>query len=173
MIGINPLRLTAAIWGILGVFVLLGLPIYRLSATAWQAIVSGEMQIIHWLLMGANVLFMAYSEGYQGFQKGFSPRVAARVRYLSEQAGWFNGLLAPFFCFGYFGTTRKRQIVVITLSLMLVAVVMLVGMLPQPWRGIVDAGVVVGLLWGLASFLVCIVQVYRRDNYLQDAELRE
>ncbi|MYA76383.1 MAG: hypothetical protein F4Y17_01955 [Gemmatimonadetes bacterium] len=32
--------------------------------------------------------------------------------------------------------------------------IFLIRYLPQPWRGIVDAGVVVGLTWGLVSMAV-------------------
>jgi hypothetical protein len=38
--------------------------------------------------------------------------------------------------------------VVMTIKSKIVALVLLVRQLPQPWRGIVDAGVVVGLTWG-------------------------
>lgn len=173
MMGIKHLRLLAAIWGVGGVVLILLVPIYRLSITAWQAMSGSELQFYHWMLILANVIFMAYSEGYQGFQQGFSPRVAARVRYLREQASLLNGVLAPIFCVGYFGTTRKRQMVVITLSLMLIVVVKVVAMFPQPWRGIVDAGVVVGLLWGLVSFLFAVKVAFNCDDYLKDAELSE
>jgi hypothetical protein len=32
--------------------------------------------------------------------------------------------------------------------------------LPQPWRGIVDLGVVIGLAWGLAALGVFSVQAF-------------
>jgi hypothetical protein len=51
--------------------------------------------------------------------------------------------------------------------------VVLVSQLPQPWRGIVDAGVVVGLVWGMTS-VVChlISQVYGFSRNV-DPELPE
>lgn len=171
MTAIKQLRLLAAIWGTCGVVLLLSFPIYRLSGMAWQGLSNTDMQWFHWLLLAVNIVFMAYSEGYQGFQNGFSPRVAARIRYLYEQAGVVNGLLAPLFSIGYFGTTRKRQLTVIILTLMLYVLVSIVSHFPQPWRGIVDAGVVVGLLWGLASLIWCIRQAFRHDDFLAHAEL--
>lgn len=94
---------------------------------------------------------MLYSEGYRGFQKGFSPRVAARALYLRENATFLRTLLAPFFLMGYFHSTRKRKIVSYSLTIGIVLLVLMVRFLPQPWRGIVDAFVVLGLVYGIIS----------------------
>jgi FtsH-binding integral membrane protein len=97
---------------------------------------------------------MAYSEGLMGFQRGFSPRVAARARYLRTHPQLHFVVLAPLFCMGFFHATRRRRIMSFALTAGIVALVLAVRLLPQPWRGIVDAGVVVGLAWGLLSLIV-------------------
>ena len=43
---------------------------------------------------------------------------------------------------------------------MLIAV-LVVRQLPQPWRGIVDGGVVVGLSWGTLAIFANVIQVFR------------
>ena len=40
----------------------------------------------------------------------------------------------------------------------IVTLVVLVRRLPQPWRGIIDGGVVVGLSWGIVAILILFGQ---------------
>ena len=122
------------------------------------------------LLVG-NVVFMAHSEGYKGFQKAFSPRVAARTHYLAAHPHWLRTLFAPLFCMGFFHATRKRMIVSYTLTVVLVGVILAVRQLDQPWRGIIDAGVVVGLAWGLVAYWVFTARIFASDAYRPDPEV--
>ena len=48
---------------------------------------------------------------------------------------------------------------------MIVAFVLVIPYLAQPWRGIVDAGVVVGLLWGLITIVVFAFQPLRPTTF--------
>lgn len=141
-----------ALWGLAGVAALLGSATWRLGRLALPA-VTGDLSGFQLAALAAVVLFMAYAEGYRGFQRGFSPRVAARARYLLDHPRTLHVLLAPFFCMGYFHATRRRQRTSILLTVGIIGLVLAVRLLPQPWRGIVDAGVVVGLAWGLLSVL--------------------
>lgn len=170
MKGAKLMRQLAACWGVIGVTLFLLYPIQRLSSYTLEAF-DYSWSAIHWLALLVNIVFMAYSEGYQGFQKNFSPRVAARALYLSREAGLLNGLLAPVFCLGYFGTTRKRQISVLLLTLMIIMLIYMISQLPQPWRGIVDAGVVVGLTWGLGTMLFFVRQAFSSENFAYSPEL--
>jgi hypothetical protein len=52
---------------------------------------------------------------------------------------------------GYIYATRKRKIISIGLTLMIICFILIARILPQPWRGIIDAGVVVGLSIGIIS----------------------
>jgi hypothetical protein len=70
-----------ASWGLAGVILLLGSAVYRLTPLAVQAW-SYDLHWYHWMFFAFVLLFMAYAEGYRAFQQGFSPRVAARARYL-------------------------------------------------------------------------------------------
>jgi hypothetical protein len=47
---------------------------------------------------------------------------------------------------------------------MIISFVILVPMLPQPWRGIIDVGVVVGLVMGILSICYFVIMEWRGDN---------
>ncbi|MBW2224613.1 MAG: hypothetical protein JRF54_10435 [Deltaproteobacteria bacterium] len=133
-----------ATWGIVWVSLLLGRAIWRLTPYAvdvWteDLMTAGEKWLfVGWL--GAN----AYLEGYRGFQLRFSPRVVSRAVYPL----WV--ILALPFCISLFHSTRRQKTVSWIFIGALVLLIWWVRSLPQPWRGIVDGGVVLGLLWGLA-----------------------
>jgi hypothetical protein len=164
------LRNIAAFWAVSAVVLCLWWAVYRLGLYAWQMF-DMPLTPLQWLLLGLNIVFMAYSEGYKGFQKSFSPRFAARVLYIKQQGTALEMLLAPFFCFGYFGANKKRLITTYILSGMIVCLVFIVRHLPQPWRGIVDAGVVVGLLWGSISLIIFVYRAMTDKDYPHSAEL--
>lgn len=161
-----------AFWGIAGVSAILSGAIYRLSVITIDGL-SQPLSWYHWLSALACVLFMAYSEGYKGFQLQFSPRVAARSLYLRDNPTPLYVLLAPLFCMGYFHTTRKRQITSIVITLLIICIVQLAHMLIQPWRGILDLGVVVGLTWGLVSLLAFAIAALTRPGFSYSPELPE
>lgn len=134
----------------LGFFLLLGFAIYRLALATLPAF-DYSLSLLQWSLLLGNIGFMAYSEGYKGFQLHYSPRFAARLRHLYLQPSLIKALLAPLFCMGYFAATTKRLRVTYILTVMIIALVIVFRLLPQPWRGILDAGVVVGLSWGIIA----------------------
>ena len=111
--------------------------------TPWQCLFA-----LNW------VLFMAWTEGYRGFQCSFSPRFVARAHWLQQQGRGRDLWLAPFFCMGFYRASRRTRAIAWGLSVGIMLVVVVIGRLPQPWRGLVDLGVVVGLSWGLISLLV-------------------
>lgn len=140
------------LWGFAGVLALLVQAIYRLAPYAVDAI-RGPLRPLEIAVLVAWIGINAYSEGHRGFHKMFSPRVIARARALDANPRPLFVVLAPLYCMGLIHATRKRLIVSWTLTLGIVAIVIAVRMLEQPWRGIIDAGVVVGLAWGMVSML--------------------
>lgn len=116
---------------------------------------------IHWFALAVSVFYMAYAEGYKGFHRAFAPRVVARASYLHAHPRPLHVLLAPIFCMGYIYATSKRRLLSVGLTSMIVCFVLLVRLLPQPWRGIIDAGVVTGLVLGIASILYFVGQRLR------------
>jgi threonine/homoserine efflux transporter RhtA len=96
---------------------------------------------------------MVYSEGYRAFHKAFSPRVVSRAQYLAAHPRPLHVAFAPLYCMGLFHATKKRLIVSWSVTLGVVGIVLLVRELDQPWRGIVDGGVILGLSAGTLSIL--------------------
>jgi hypothetical protein len=80
-------------------------------------------------------------------------------------------LLAPLFCMGFFNAPRRRIITSILLTLMIVIFIVAIRLLPQPWRGILDAGVVIGLAWGVIATSAFCIQAFTSDSFDIDAEV--
>lgn len=153
-----------AIWGVAGVVLLLASAVYRLSSAALGAL-SSSWHVQHWLFFLFVIAFMAYAEGYRAFQQRFSPRVAARAKYLLNHPSIFRVVLAPIFCMGFFHATRRRKITSISVTGGIIILVLLVRAVPQPWRGIVDLGVVIGLTWGIVSIIIFSVKAFSSDTF--------
>jgi hypothetical protein len=166
------MSLIGAIWGIGGIVLVFAVAIYRLANRAVQ-IFSYDLEWYHWAALVISIVLTAYAEGYRGFQKRFSPRTAARARYLRDHPTLLRVVAAPLFCFGYFQATRRRKIGAWGLTIGIVLLVGLVRLLPQPWRGIVDAGVVVGLTWGTISLVVFTIQALTAPTFAVSPEVGE
>jgi hypothetical protein len=153
-----------AVWGTIGVSFLLTFAIYRLTPKAITAYEQG-LSTAQWAITAVVVIFMAYSEGYRGFQTRFSPRTAARIRYLHDRPNVIRSLLGPVFAMGFFHATRRTKVIAYGLTFGIIILVILVHMLDQPWRGIIDAGVVVGLGWGVLTFWWCLVRAFSSPEF--------
>ena len=145
-------------WGIGGVCLLLGCSVWRMSHSCFEAL-SAELAWYHWFAATVNVGFMAYYEGYKGFQLAFAPRVAARARYLAAKPNLVRSLLAPLFVMGYFHATRRRLLVTYSLTAGIIVLIVIFRQLPQPWHGLLDAGVLVGLSWGTVATMKCYIRI--------------
>ena len=55
----------------------------------------------------------------------------------------------------------------------IIVLVLLMRFLPQPWRGIIDAGVVMGLSWGLVALLVFSIQALTLDTFDHSPDVPE
>jgi len=151
---------------------LLGFAVYRLVGVF---VLSLEFEYFwyHWLVMAAGIIFMAYSEGYKGFQKAFSPRVAARTLYIRENPTLPLVLFAPLFCMCFFFATKKRKIVAYSLTVGILIMITLFRQFSQPWRGVLDLGVVVGLSWGILATLYYILLAFMSPAFDVSPEISE
>ena len=163
----------AAVWGVGGVVLLCGSAVFRLGPLAWEPIQSGGLSWWHWALYAISIAFNGYAEGYKAFQKAFAPRVVSRAMHLARNPTWLHGLLAPAFCMALFHATRRRMLVSRLVVLAIVLVVIVIRLTPQPWRGIIDAGVVVGLGWGVGAIVVLAVRVLLGHPIASEPELPE
>ena len=161
-------------WGVFGFILLLSQAIYRLGARAIEPIVDGMLDSWwKWALFAVSIVFMAYTEGYRAFQRAASPRIVARAMYLTENPKPVLVALAPLFCIGLFHATRKRIIISWSVWAGIVALIIAVRQLSQPWRGMVDAGVVVGLTWGVIAILVFFAKAARGEAMPVAADIPE
>jgi hypothetical protein len=161
-----------ALWGVAGVLALLGFAVLRLMGRVIDMF-GYDLRWYHWLTLLLVVFFMAYTEGYRGFQRAFSPRVAARAKYVYHFPRLLHVLAAPVFCMGYFHIHRRRQIGIFVLTSLIVLIIGLMRFVDQPWQGIVDAGVVVGLTWGIVSVGVYSVLAFTSTAFCYAPEVPE
>lgn len=168
----TPLGWLILAWGVGGVFVILLNPVLRLGRVALEAL-EGPLGPEHWLIGGVWVAIMGYAEGYRGFHKQFAPRVVVRSLELANRPTWIPALFAPLTAMGLIHATRKRLIVSRSLLVGIVLIVVLVRQLPQPWRGVIDVGVVVGLGTGLVSLVGWCIAALRGHTSTMAADLPE
>lgn len=144
-----------AAWGVLGVVAMLSEALVRLTKLAWEGVVV-QFAPLPFAVAVVWCLVNAYAEGYRGFQKRFVPQALDRA-FSVNTSSVIEVVLAPLKVLGIFRTERKVMIrawlMVVGISLLVLAV----KQLAQPWRGVIDAGVVVGLGWGTVAMVVGLV----------------
>lgn len=149
-----------ALWGIGGVVAVLAKAIARLAPIALElceyALAPFELAVLV-----AWIAAMAVAEGYRGFHRQFSPRVVARAVHLAQHPRGWLVVLAPLYCIGLVHATRRRLITSWVLTIAIIGLVIGVRQLAQPWRGIIDSGVVVGLAIGIASITYFTIRAAR------------
>lgn len=149
-----------ALWGIIGVVAILAKAVARLLPFALE-LAEYALAPLEVVSLIAWIAIMAVAEGYRGFHRQFSPRVVARAVHLgAHPKGWLVAL-APLYCIGLVHATRRRLITSWVLTVAIIGLVIGVRQLAQPWRGIVDSGVVVGLAIGIGSILYFAVRAAR------------
>ncbi len=163
-------RIFAVIWAIFGLVVLLVFASWRLSLYTIESFTM-PLNWLHWLVFIGWAIFMAHGEGYKGFQLKFSPRFAARCKYLLSNATWLQTLLAPLFCMAYFHAPKKRVFATFALTVMIIAFIFAFRLIPQPWKGLLDFGVVLGLVWGLVSTIYYLIKAFTDENFNCDDEV--
>lgn len=166
------LGVVAACWATIGLCALLLYAIVRLSMVVADG-AADPWDWRHWAVAAANAAFMAWSEGYRGFQLRFSPRSAARVKWLLYHASGVSAVLAPLFAMGYFNVTRRRMVGVYGLTAFVAGAIIVVHTLPQPWRAVLDIGVIIGLTWGMASFLWSLKRTFATAGFPVSPELAD
>lgn len=140
----------AAIWGAGGFALLLIKAIVTLTPLALEPVRDG-MLLWQWVLYAGSIAGNTYVEGYRAFHLQAAPRVVVRAFHLARNPRKLFVILAPLYCMSLIHATRRRLTISWSVYLGIVILVILVRQVPQPWRGMVDAGVVVALSFGLAS----------------------
>lgn len=160
----------AAAWGVVGLSMLLGFATWRLTMNSIEAL-KMPLNWVHWVVAIIFFAFMVYSEGYKGFQKSFAPRFAVRTRHLLYNTTSVQLLLAPLFCMSYFHAPKRRIIATFTLTTAIIILISLFQFIPQPWRGLLDAGVAAGLVWGIIANALFCIKAFTDEAFSWDAEI--
>lgn len=148
-------RAGPAVWGVLGVVVMLSEALLRLLRLAWEGVVV-QFAPLPFAVAVAWCLVNAYAEGYRGFQKRFVPQALDRA-FSIDASSVVEVVLAPLKVLGLWRTDAKAMRRAWIMVLGISGLVFAVKQLPQPWRGVIDAGVVVGLGWGTVAMVVMLV----------------
>jgi hypothetical protein len=117
------LRAVLGGWGALQVLSILFNAIKRLVPVALEPILKRDLTPPQAVACVVWALFMAYTEGYQAFQRKFSPLVVKRAFGLAKRPTVLRVLLAGPYSMGLFGATQKRMTVSWGVTLGVVAIV--------------------------------------------------
>ena len=85
--------------------------------------------------------------------RGFCPRAVNRAREVANNSSLSDKILAPLYCIGFFKAPKKRLIITYGMISLIIVFMITAKHIPQPWRGIVDAGPVLGLSVGILSLI--------------------
>lgn len=139
-------------WGVGGVIAILLQAVTRLTPRA-LTVFDGGLTVGHWVVVIGWVGFMLYAESYRGFHLQFNPRVIVRAAGVAQDPNPWRVAFAPLVAMGLLYGTRRRLLVSRLLVLGIIGLVLTVRVLPEPWRAIVDLGVVAGLGVGMLSLV--------------------
>lgn len=161
----------AVVWAILGLSSIFIPAIFRIMPYATEILKAG-LSVQQWAVLIVWCIFMLFTEGYRGFQKRFSPRVAARTLFLlNNKPRLGDVLLAPLFCMGFFHATRRVIIANWAIAGGVTLLVVIVRHFAQPWRGIIDMGVALGLSYGLITIYYFLYLALKTRKPAVDPEL--
>lgn len=169
----SPRNVLIATWGVLGVVLLLSQAVVRLTPLALEPIFDRSLGPASAAAYVAWAAFSLYFEGYRAFQLRFCPRVVARAFHLAAHPRALHVALAPAFCMGFFHANRRTKILAWGTTTMVVCFVVLMRTAPQPFRGIVDGGVVLALIYGTIALLVLFARGFSNPASLASPELPE
>lgn len=127
---------------------------YRLGERALQTVQEG-LSPADWALMLLSVVLFGYGEGYRALHRRFFPHVIARASELArrDSRGLRDFLSAPLYVVSLVQADKRALLRAWTGVALIVCAVFIVRALPEPYRGIIDAGVAVALAIGLGSLI--------------------
>ena len=141
------------IYSIGGVIAIFSSAIYRLYPHVQESI-SYEFSILNWIVLVLYLIVMIVGKGYFALHRGFVPRVINRSELLVENGNLLDRLFAPLYCMGFFKAPKKRLIISYSMLLLIITFIASASKISQPWRGIIDLGVVIGLSLGILSLVI-------------------
>ena len=142
-------------WAMVGILAPLAEAVFRLSFYAQEAL-SGPLGPLHWAFAITWTAAMTYGEGYRVFQRRFTPQAIVRAKEIARSGGWLEGLCAPLACMGLTHAPPQKLVRAWSLVGFIVAFILVIRQFPQPWRGLVDLGVVCALSYAFVTVPVAL-----------------
>lgn len=139
-------------WAIVGVVALFVEAIVQLARRGVATVRAG-LEPIEWLMLAALVVAFVWGEGVNALERRWVPRVVTRAAELRSGGRTIDRALAPIYAMSLIGAERKVLARAWVGVLLIVAAVLLVRALPEPWRGIIDLAVALALSWGLFAIV--------------------
>lgn len=144
--------LVAACWALLGVVLLFATAVVRLGARG-IATIRGGLDPAEWAALAVLTVLFLYGEGVRGLQRRWVPAVLRRIDELRTERRVSHRLLAPLHAMLLVGAPKATLWRAWAGVAAIVAAVLVVRSLPEPWRGMTDFAVATALAWGLVVIL--------------------
>lgn len=162
------------LWGAGAVVLSLLDAIYRLSKFVREGMHLGLLTPAMLLATLLWTVVIVYYEGVRGFRDALAPRMAARLWLLAQRnnrGDWLTKLLAPAHALSLFDSSTKRKRISWALLLFVIAMILVVRKLPQPYRAVIDVGVVLALAYGAWCIVKECIAAVRNGGGRVDAEM--
>ena len=151
----------APAWAVFGVSALFASATYRLGERG-VAVIRDGLGGWEWTALAGLTLVFVYGEGFLALDRKWVPGLMRRVRELREERSLVLRLLAPLYGLSLIGAPRAKLLSSWLGTLAIVGAILIIRVLPAPWRGIVDFAVAAALAWGLVAILRRLPSAWRR-----------
>jgi hypothetical protein len=145
--------LVVAAWAIGAIALSLVEAIWRLGARASATLQAG-LEPHEWATLIVVVALFLYGEGVRALQRRFVPHVVNRTLVVARGGGAVASVLAPLFAMSLVHDAPRAMARAWVGVALIVVAVLAVREMPEPWRGVIDAGVASALSWGLGALLL-------------------
>ena len=145
------------IWAVVGVVFLFGEAAWRLGLRGLAAI-RGGLSPLEWIALALVTAVFVYGEGVRALQRKWVPFVLRRIDRLPAERPWRYRAAAPLYAMGLMGPPASGRLRAWAGVAAIVAAVLIVSRLPDPWRGIIDTGVAAALVWGASALVLGAVR---------------
>jgi hypothetical protein len=141
----------ARVWAVAGIALVFVEAAWRLAERGIITIGAG-LSPAEWAALALLTAAFVYGEGMRALQRRWVPFVLARVRTLARVGSLWR-VLAPLHAMALVGPDARAVTRAWLGVAGIVAAVVIVSRMPEPWRGIIDFAVAAALTWGLAALL--------------------
>ncbi len=145
-------QLAAPAWAVIGVSALFATASYRLGERG-VAVIRDGLGGWEWLALAGLTLAFVYGEGFLALDRKWVPGLMRRARELEDERSVVLRLLAPLYGLSLIGAPPAKLLPSWLGTLAIVGAILVIRVLPDPWRGIVDFAVAAALAWGLVAIL--------------------